>query len=187
MWLEPAKSAKKTHFGRGVWSKHRLRLQSAKNHPFAMRTHNVAAQLSPARPCIHVQPSWPVTSTNVFHPDGRGLAVGIFDRKKNASPRARVRCVVSFLNGRTTTLYSSIKRSPNFRRFADSLYTAMQFTADRRHALPIHDHPKEIWLWRTQRRRFNMNTCSRGRELDCDACALSADDFFAVAAGNAPV
>ena len=86
----------KSTFRQSVWSRHGLRLQTAKNHPFAMRTHNVAAQLSPARPCIHVKPSWPVTSTNVFHPDRRGLAVGIFNRKKNASPRARGCCVVFF-------------------------------------------------------------------------------------------
>ena len=120
-----------------------------------MRIHNVAAQLSPARPCIHVKPSWPVTSTNVFHPDGRGLAVGIFKEKRVAAGTSALCGLFERANNYSVLKY---KTKPEFSTFCRLVSTAMQITADRRHALPINDHPDEIWLWRTQRRRFHMNT-----------------------------
>ena len=93
--------------------------------------------------------------------------------------RRRHECAVwSFLE--RANIYSVLKYNtkPEFSTFCRLVCTAMQFTADRRHALAIHDHPEEIWWWRRQRRMFHTNTCSRGRELDCDACALSAGEFL---------
>ena len=113
LWPESVRRAKKN-----IWVGCLERAPSApsnsKNSAFG---DNSTLRRSPAlarQTMYSCQTFMAVISTNVSHPGGRVVGVGVFNRQKNASPWARGVLRVSFSRGCASTLYSSDKRRLDF-------------------------------------------------------------------------